>query len=359
MSITAVIVNFHTASLLSGLIRDLDDDASVTRIIVVDNSKEISESSPPFPMPSTPVKLIINDENSGFGAAVNQALAYADGRWILIVNPDMRLRDNCAGRLLEAAQRHGSLLVGPRFYWDDRMLFRLPPATGASLRLDFANQSAGRFELDAEMLSFYWIIRHERFWEAKAPFFEPFLSGACLLVNRELIELNRGRLFDDRFFLYYEDTDLCVRAIQHGVRPLCVPQANTIHYYDQSPSTDNAKPNHRSHAHSLFLGKYFGKDYHVLLSHLSDTPLLISNVIDLGELHCRPIFEFAECGTNEESFFEIGINAYFVPFAQIHVTGAMLEFPSDVWSRLAPGQYFGRVRGSISGTVEVWKWMKL
>ena len=352
MSVTAVIVNYHTASFLPTLINQLQADLSVIQTIVVDNSKEFSESAP-LGSP-THLKIIKNDENRGFGPAVNMAVEHAVGDWILVVNPDVRLVDGCLDHLLRAARHYATPLVGPRFYWDDQLLFRLPPATGMCLWLDFANMSAGKHELDAEIFSFYWTLRHERFWEAKAPFYEPFLSGACVLVERQWAGSIGGHLFDDRFFLYFEDTDLCVRAIRDNVRPLCVPQARAVHYFDQAPPPDKTKAELMARAHTQFLKKYYGN----LSLPILDSPSLCLDVTDLGEIADPPTFDKGNHGAGQDSFFEIAVNQHFVPFAQAPLKDNMFEFPADVWNRLAPGVYYGRFRSSVSGVGRVCRWKK-
>ena len=351
--ISAIVVNFHTAALLRTLIHQLLSEQRIDQVIVADNSGEIAagDSVPRAPQ----LRVISNERNIGFGPAVNQALAHADGEWILVVNPDVRLGEKCLERLLNAADRYRSPLMGPRAYWDDQLQFRLPPATGACLWLDFANRSAERYVLDAELLSFYWTLRHERFWEARTPFFEPFLSGGCLLVKKEWVDSNGGRLFDDDFFLYFEDTDLCVRALMDGVRPLCVPDAHVVHYYDQSPPASSGT---KSHLMDRSCTGFFEKHYPGLSSPVLDEAGFSVNAIDLDEVTGPPIFRAGRGVSWEGCFFEIGVNPYFVPFAQARLSGELFEFPGHIWAGLSAGSYYGRVRDSVLGTLKVWQWKK-
>ena len=350
--ITAIIVNYHTASLLPVLIKGLLEDSLVGQIILVDNSEDEPALSL---LPCSPrLRIIINEENRGFGPAVNQALEYAEGDWILIVNPDVRLEDGCLDHLVNAARTCDTPLVGPRFYGDDRRIFRLSPATGSCLWFDLANMNAGKYALDAELLIFYWTIRHERFWAEKEPFFEPFLSGACLLVNTQWIMSNGGKLFDDNFFLYFEDTDLCARAVLDGVRPLCVPRAEAIHYYDQSPSPSEPKSQLMARAHSIFIKKHYG-ELPPLHAHSGD---FFPRIVDLGTAVTPPTFEVEKQVVRENPVFEMGVNPWLVPFAQASVEDNFFEFPADAWDRLASGVYYGRFRDPLYGIVRLWRWSK-
>jgi len=353
MNVSALIVNYHTASFLPVVIRGLLEDPSVREILIVDNSGELSGDST---LESAPlVTIVSNGENRGFGAAVNQAAKRVETEWLLVMNPDMVLLEGSLQLMLNAAKTYGTPLVGPRFFWDDKRTFRLPPALGTCLWLQVAWQSAASFDLDAELFSFYWILRHDRFWNATEPLFEPFLSGGCLLINRPWVMSMGGNVFDERFFLYFEDTDLCTRALRTGLRPLCVPGADVIHYVDQSPAPNGEKADYMAKAHAQFLSKYYGR-----VSMPSWTARdYAGDVTDLGKVEGPQTFESEESVAESEVFFEVALNPYFVPFAQASFAGPIFKFPKEVWRRLSPGKYFGRVRSNNKGTLRRWTWLKV
>lgn len=357
MSVTCIIVNYRTRELLPPLLGDLLREERVARIVVVDNSGEL-EGRVPGPAfqrtPSKKIRIISPKENLGFGSAVNRALPYCLSQWILVINPDMRMVPGSLAALVEGATRFGAELCGPRFYWDDALTFRLPPATGGSMWTDFGGMCAARFPMDRELFSFHWIMRHDRFWGAKQPFFEPFLSGACLLVSRRWVEKGGGDLFDERFFLYFEDSDLCARAMEQGVRPLVIPDARVVHYYDQAPHPEAGKPALMEQAHRKMMEKHYGEGAPVPPG--EDAPF--TDVVDLGELTKPPFFKSRDRGKETELFFEIGVSPLFVPLAQADAGPNGFQFPSDVWERLSPGQYYGRLRRPVSGTEGVWRWKK-
>jgi GT2 family glycosyltransferase len=352
MSVTAITVNFRTADQVIPLITSLRQASVVGQVVVVDNSGELEGRLAGLRSPD--VSLITNSENRGFGAAVNQAVEKAECQWLLVINPDVRLETDSLIQLLDAGNQYKAPIVGPRFYWDDQMAFRLPPATGGCLWFEIASQCSARFQLDAELFSFFWTIRHQRFWEAAEPFFEPFLSGACLLVEKQWIHSLGESLFDERFFLYFEDSDLCMRALKCGVRPLCVPAANVIHYYDQSPQPEAGKMSHMCEAHAAYFRKYYGE----MSLAIPGSPFYGPKLTDLGQFREAPVFEVAHNGFPSEAFFEVSVNPYFVPFAQMTVSVTSFQFPEDVWSRLSPGIYYSRVRDPLKGNLVVWQWKK-
>lgn len=352
MSVTAITVNFHTADHVIPLITRLSQDPVVEQIIVVDNSGELEGRLSPLRSPD--LLLIKNLKNRGFGAAVNQAVEKAACQWLLVINPDVRLEPESLVQLLDAGNQYSVPIVGPRFYWDDQMVFRLPPATGGCLWFELATQCSSKFELDAELFSFFWTIRHQRFWGADKPFIEPFLSGACLLVERQWVHSLGENLFDERFFLYFEDSDLCMRALKCGVRSLCVPAANVIHYYDQSPQPELGKMSYMRQAHAAYFRKYYGE----MSLAIPGSPFSGPKLTDLGQLCEAPVFEVGQSFFGGEAFFEIAVNPYFVPFAQMTVSVPRFHFPKDVWSRLSPGIYYSRVRDPLKGNLAVWQWQK-
>jgi len=352
-AVNSIIVNYHTAALLPGLLGDLLDHAAMESIFIVDNSGELDNAA--F-RDQRRITLLQPGENIGFAAAVNIAAERLSGDYLLLVNPDIRLFPGCLDHLLAAAREHHAALTGPRFFWDEEKKFRLPPSQGASCWFDFALASADQNRLDAEHLSFYWQMRHERFWEKTEPFAEPFLSGACVLVDRQWACRNGRALFDPRFFLYFEDTDLSVRATFAGRALICVPAAEALHYYDQSPAPEKSKGELMAATHQEFKRKYYPK-----VSHMFEQPEGYKPVIeDLGDWVMPPEFSWTSGEPGGRLYFEIGVNPIFIPFAQTELLeGEAPLIPAALWERQAKGIYFARIRDCMKGTLKRWQWRKI
>lgn len=352
MTVSAIIVNYRTARLVEQLVVHLQAFAEISAIVVVDNSGEM-DREPGTGGPAS-VSVIQSRENVGFGRGVNAGLGHVDTEWVLVVNPDVRPEKSCLRRLMDAAEKFDAVLAGPRFYWDEQHRFRLPPATGDFLGMHAAMCAASRFTLDAKMVSFCWQIRHERFWSAREPFFEPFLSGACLLVHVPWIRKKGGLLFDERFFLYYEDTDLCVRAMQDGQHMLCVPGAAAVHYYNQSP----APPGEKAAAMEVSAKQFYEKHYP------GQSPAVLAGeagkwtIEDHGK-HVAPPVVHVETGGCDRALLEIAMNPLFVPFVQCEVGAGRFRFPQTTWDRLAPGRYYSRIRNPYTNRERTWQWEKV
>jgi GT2 family glycosyltransferase len=354
MSVSAITVNYFSEEYLPMLEASLKRQNDISEIIAVDNGSASHLSG--F---LTESLIIEAEENSGFAKAVNRAIASAKNQWVLLVNPDVTLHDGCLSNLLKAAIENDTPLVGPRFFLDEACQFRLPPALGECAWLSCAQSLAQQSNLDQTQLSFYWEIRHDRFWNANTPFFEPFLSGSCLLIDKQRL-CREGKLFDERFFLYYEDTDLAILAQQLGYRPLCVPAATAVHYFDQSPDPSISKVQLMLQARDQFNNKYYQK--HADCTH-EFSPIKSNWVrhteIDLGTINEAPTFERISGRAGAQNcYLEISLIPWFVPFAQTNFISETLTIPDPVWQRLRPGHYFARQRSDTFGVLKSWHWNK-
>jgi len=354
--ISAIIVNYRTESYLRVLLRLLDRESLVDEIIVVDNS--------PGTLPFAPedctckrIRLISNRENVGLARAVNQAAEMASCDDLLLINPDVRPLEGSIPMLYETAKNWSAAIAGPRFYWDDGKVFRLPPAEGASLFWQSALAAAQADPVDERLVTFYWQLRFDRFWQARRPFYEPFLGGACLLMNRPL--LDRKDLFDERFFLYYEETDLCHESVKKGLKNLCVPQAEMIHYWGMSPPPAKSKPDLRASSAAIFMDKHYpGISIPDFPKKIPSIPKKARPERIMKEMKdLQPPIRFQVPEVPDIAFYlEIGANLLFIPFAQAQVAAhKTFILPEDIWSRMEPREYFVRIRGELTGTAETWK----
>ncbi len=347
--IGAVIVNYHTGHLLPDLLAVLAAEPSVTEILIIDNSA----GDPALgSIPRAPFLRVVNPgANLGFAAAVNRAARELSSPWWLIINPDVRLKIGTVGTLLSAANARQALIVGPRAFWDDEYSWRLPPASGDSLWLRAGAKNAGN-ALDAHLMAFCAMMRHERYWARAEPFFEPFLSGACLLVRNDPVWFPGRRIFDERYFVYYEDTDLCARLLAEHQNLLCVPDAAIVHYWDQAPRTEKAE-----YIQSA-AERYFCKHYGISPPSAEPTDSILTP-LDLGTAQTRPYLR-APIGAHRDALkLEVAVAPDFRVFAQRDYDPGMPAFTEAHWQRLAPRRYYARLRRPDSPHVAyAWCWEK-
>ena len=376
MTIGVIIVNYFTEELLRPLVRQVVGFPMVRQVVIFDNG-----STQPQSFEEDAVRVMSAGCNLGFAAAVNRAFAVLATDYVLLLNPDLRIDLDCVARLLEASHRYHCPIVGPRFYWDDERRFRLPPATG---ELRWLGLGAGDpLSLEGQLRAHYWAIHHDHYWAQRAPFRQPFLSGACLLLAGDWLRA-RGRVFDERYFMYYEDTDLCIVALVEGWVPLCVPGAGAVHYWDQSPEPAGGKGGLMADASRALRQKYGLPERDSLAELPLLPPVPAPMPLDLGDLATPPRFVLPPCQPGTR--FEIAVGPGFVPFAQALVgpgglrpagTGSRLRklarsarfwrgaieegdltLPTPIWSRLRPGCYYARAPQADGGIGAHWQWRR-
>lgn len=190
------------------------------RVIVVDNASPDESLETVADLDLETVRL---DRNLGFGAGCNAGWRQGDAPAVLFLNPDARLDEAAVRQLLAAFDDERVGVVGPRIVGDDGQLDfsqrRFP-----RLRSTFAQA----LFLHRLLPSAAWVDEVVRDPAAYAEAHDvEWLSGACLLVRRSLLERLGG--FDERFFMYCEDKDLCRRAWNSGAVVRYEPAAVVEH----------------------------------------------------------------------------------------------------------------------------------
>jgi N-acetylglucosaminyl-diphospho-decaprenol L-rhamnosyltransferase len=245
------VVSYNTRDVLARCLESVRaaSDGLDMELIVVDNAScdgSAEMVGERFPEAS----LLANERNVGFGRANNQAFARTGGRYILMLNPDTDVRSDALRRLVNFADHHPAAgAIGARLENPDGSLqhsaFRFP---------DLRQAFFGFFDLvplDAPINGRY---RAEEFARA---FAAEHVLGACLLLRREALEAV-GTL-DPRYFMYFEETDLCLRLRRAGWQTLYTPEARVVHIGAASTSAARERMSvefHRSQAY--FYRKHYG-----------------------------------------------------------------------------------------------------
>ena len=255
MDISVIIVNWNVAPFLEKCLASiyvLTKDAAF-EVFVVDNNS--SDGSPAMVREKFPaVTLIANNENLGFARANNQALKEARGRYALLLNPDTELTDNALKAMASFMDAHGDIdAMAPQLVFPDGTVQpscrHFPsPLTDLmeNLYLDWLFPESPFFN---RYRMGYW--KHDSMKAVDVPY------GACLLVRRAT--LDKIGVFDERFFMYYDEIDLCYRIKRGGGKIYFVPQIKVVHHSrrssEQAP-VDTARWKARSKA--LFFKKHYG-----------------------------------------------------------------------------------------------------
>lgn len=219
--LTISTVNYRSgpglATCLASLVAGADDLA--LEVLVVDNGS--GDGSLDLARRAVPAfEVLGTGQNIGFAAGHNLALAAATSPWILIVNPDAQLMSGQLTTFVEVAQRDERIgVAGPRMI----------DSAGALVSSQRRHPHLGRSLADAVGLSRLAdvgvAVTDSRRYDDRSS--AQWLSGAVLLVRREMVR-DVGPL-DEQFFLYWEETDWCLRARARGWDVVYLPEVTFSH----------------------------------------------------------------------------------------------------------------------------------
>jgi N-acetylglucosaminyl-diphospho-decaprenol L-rhamnosyltransferase len=228
------VVSYRTPVLLEQCLHALETERLSVEmdVTIVDNASGDGSTemvADRFPW----VRVVRNDRNVGFGAAHNQALRDARGRYWLILNSDAMPRQGALRALVEFLDTHPAVAVaGPKL--------RLADGTVQASRRRFP--SVATLFLESTQLQRFWpdnaVLR--RYYITDRTDDEPqqvdWLVGACLCVRAQAAA--EVGVFDERFFMYSEELDWCRRFRVAGWQVAYVPQAEVAHLEGASARLD-------------------------------------------------------------------------------------------------------------------------
>ena len=206
-SVDVVIVSFNSRAKLRSCVEPLAGAGGVN-VVVVDNA---SHDDSLATIADLPVNTIPLAENVGFGAGCNIGWRSASSPYVLFLNPDARMSAEAVKVLAQRAKERTSAgALGPRLVTPsgglDYSLRRFPRLRSTYARALFLQRLLPRASWVDE------VIRDPRSYAE--PHAVEWITGACLLVHRAALEEVGG--FDERFFMYCEDKDLCTRIWNAG-----------------------------------------------------------------------------------------------------------------------------------------------
>lgn len=205
-------------------------------IIVVDNaSSDGSVESIAERFPHVILKAL--DTNVGFAAANNLGGADANGEYLLLLNPDTVLLEGALRNIVEFARAHPKAgIYGGRTFFAD-MTLNANSCHGAPTVWSQICKGTGL----SAIFRRWRVFDPEGLggWQRDSVREVECITGCFLLIQRSLWEKLGG--FDCDFFMYGEDTDLCLRARKLGARPLLCPDARLIHYGGRSEAVRSEK----------------------------------------------------------------------------------------------------------------------
>ncbi len=223
--ISVIIVNWNTKELIQNCLDSVYRTMGnlVFEIIVIDNAS--SDGSLAILEEKYPqVIKISNQENKGFGAANNQGFAVMKGKYALLLNTDVILTPNAVHKLWTFCEQHQKAAI---------VCGQLLHADGSKQNSVAAFPSLLTLAVNTSLLEYLFPRRFpSKRYEHKEPLEVDSAIGACMLIRKKALD-NAG-FFDDRYFFFFEETDLAYALKRAGWSIYQVPDAFIYHLQGQS-----------------------------------------------------------------------------------------------------------------------------
>lgn len=276
IDISIIIVNYNVKAFLSNLLHSIDrakKDFSV-EIIIVDNAS-VDDSKNYILHRHPDVTYIYNEDNIGFGRANNQGIEIANGKYTLIINPDTLISEDTLDTMFTHMENHpetaaaGCKLLNPDGSFAPESRRQIPTPSIAFWKMTGISKL---FPKSKRFAGYYmnWLDEDE-------PSQVDVLSGSFMFYRTEVLKKLDG--FDDRFFMYGEDIDLCYRTTQLGYNIDYVPQTSIIHYKGESTKKENIDYHITfNKANYIFFRKHFSVGYSFLFRLIIFTGIIFRGV---------------------------------------------------------------------------------
>jgi N-acetylglucosaminyl-diphospho-decaprenol L-rhamnosyltransferase len=226
-AVTAIVVNFEAGDLLTGCVQSLEA-AGVDEIIVVDNASA-DGSVEHLCAAGTTAEIITAPANRGYGAGINLGARHASSPVLLACNADLVVAADVLEPLLTDLRANPDVsAVGPRILTNEGDVY--PSARSfPSLAESAGHAFVGLFSQRNKWTRSYKHLDQDLRPEAAAGGMTEvdWVSGACVAIRREAFNAVGG--FDERYFMYLEDVDLCWRLRRAGWRIVYEPGAVVTH----------------------------------------------------------------------------------------------------------------------------------
>ncbi len=243
MEISVIIINFKSRGLLDGCLASVEKLLSQEKlansceVIVFNNDKQrlkINKEKLSFEL-----KTINYGKNIGYGKANNLAAQEARGKILFFLNPDTRLTKGSVRKILKCFHKDSSL--------------------GAmGLKIIEKKRHQPQPWTSGKKTSLWNILFRNTFnkpWNKNKATSVDWVSGTALLVKRSLFEKLNG--FDEKFFMYFEDQDLCLRIKKAGYKNIFYPYLQVLHYDGQSwKNNARKKKNYYYQSQEYFFEKH-------------------------------------------------------------------------------------------------------
>jgi GT2 family glycosyltransferase len=258
MILTVQIVNYNSRGALldclDSVLKNRPENIEMQIIVVNNELEEIGNDLSAFPE----AEIIEVGRNLGFGRAHNLGAKQARGKFIFFLNPDARVFPGSIARLVDI------------FGSDEKIGVVGPLLVGESGKVE---------EEHCGFLKSPLSLMRSKIFPGANNFVDPrevdWVSGGAMMIRKNLFEELGG--FDEKFFMYFEDVDLCLQMKKKDYRVIVNPKARIFHRSGQSFSDNRLRKKHYYASQSYYLQKNFGS-WRAGIAKILRFPFYVKNV---------------------------------------------------------------------------------
>ena len=256
MDISFIIINYRSRDLLKRCVESIFKYARnfSFEIIVVNNDEQPLINF----LDSDKINITECNINNGFASASNLGARKANGKILFFLNADTELLDYSIADILKAFNDPAIGAAAPKLVVADMS----PQPWGSGYEVSILDTLKNNFGL----------VKSRSAWLQEKTVFVDWASGAALAVPREIFEKCGG--FDEKFFMYFEDVDLCKRIRHMDKKILLLPHIKILHTGGQSKSSAKEQKKQYYLSQDYYFKKNFGNIQACLIKFLRNIALL-------------------------------------------------------------------------------------
>lgn len=219
-------------------------------IIIVDNNSSNKLSERLLKQKNI---LYLKNENIGYGAGLNKGAKKAKGKFLLLTNADLIFTERSISLMIEKMNSDASLgIIGPQFLDEQKIIRKVGSGMPFLPYAIFSLSSINKIFPNNYFSKKYYMNGFDR----KTERYIPALCGACMLIRANVFKKIKG--FDERFFMYFEEADICYRVADIGYKVFYYPNSKVMHYVGRSSSDAGFIQRTFEHSRYVFFKKYHG-----------------------------------------------------------------------------------------------------
>ena len=258
--LSIIIVSYNTKDLLADCICSITEHLprDSCEIIVVDNNS--NDGSREYLQAMRDIKAIYNNDNAGYSRANNMGINAAKGKYLLFLNSDTQVLQGSLDKMVDYMEKDNYTgVIGPKLISEDREIIQMSWEFFPNVFMEIIKKA-----LSPKNIKSSGIIKkiarhlHRRTRSVSV------ITGASMLARAEAVR--QVGMFDEEFFLYFEDTDLCKRIKGAGWKIVFLREAEVVHLLGKSVigMSENVKKHYRA-SQRYFYKKHLSKLQQILL----------------------------------------------------------------------------------------------